>query len=175
MPSERAGEGDWMKEFQKANTPAPRPAPKPPSPGLDEGRRRQTRFGIEDAGATLETGGFLSKIGLGRSGKQCRTLDLSSGGACLLVQERHAPGTKFRVRIRMEKYDDEIDTQVEVRWCHQNPRRPGVFTLGVKFLSVDEVLARKISLMQQWFTSPQYKAMQAGRARKKGDDIQLPP
>ncbi len=171
MPSERAGEGDWTKEFQKANT----PAPKPPSADPDEGRRRQPRFEIDDAGATLETGGFLSKIGLGKSDTKCRTLDLSSGGACLLVQERHAPGAKFRIRIRIEKYDDEIDTQAEVRWCHQNPKRAGVFTVGVKFLSVDESLARKISLMQEWFTSPQYKALQAGRARKKGDDIQLPP
>ncbi len=164
---------DWFKEFKKANnTPPPNsvPAPKPES-GAE--RRRHMRFEVDEASTTLYREAFLNFIGLGKDNKARLALDLSSGGACVLTKERLKPGTRVRLRIQMEKYNDAVVADGEIRWCHQRPERPD-YQAGVMFVDLDSNQASKIAAMEDWFTSPQYKAVRATRARKRASDIILP-
>lgn len=166
-------DSDWFKEFQKVNaTPPPNSSPVP-KPESGSERRRHSRFEVDEASTTLYREGFLNFIGLGRNNTARLALDLSSGGACVLTKERLKPGTRVRLRIQMEKYNDAVEADGEVRWCHQRPERPD-YQAGVMFVDIDANQASKIAAMQDWFTSPQFKAVRATRARKRASDIILP-
>ncbi len=157
---------DWFKEFQEVNRASSAPGP--------DRRRRHARFEIDESSITLYRGGLLASLGWGKNNLARGALDLSEGGARLLLDRRVRPGTKVRVRIAMERYKDAIEAVAVVRWCHENPRKKGEFQAGVMFIKLDDAQRRKLALMRDWFTSPQYKALRETRQRQKGPEIIFP-
>ena len=168
MGSPGGNRTDWFDEFKKLNTsPGASPPPAPaateaPPPGRDSQRRRHERFALEDAQVSLYKGGLFTRLGF--KDNQARTaIDLSEGGARILIRERIPAGTKVRVTIQMEKYSDIIEAEGEIRWCHQSAKKAEDIYVGVQFLNLDPVQMRKISQMREWFTSPQYRAKKKQR------------
>jgi hypothetical protein len=53
-----------------------------------------------------------------------------------------------------------------VRWCFESGVKPGDFYVGVMFTNLNASQKRKITLMRDWFTSPQFRALRAARRRK---------
>jgi c-di-GMP-binding flagellar brake protein YcgR len=160
-----ASGGDWFGEFQKANAPAPTPPPQGLPPGAD--RRRHFRFEVDEASASLYRAGLLTLLRVGKTNFARTAIDLSEGGVRLLLEQRLPIGTRVRIRIHMEKYDDDIQTAGEVRWCFESARKAGEFYAGVRFDPLETSQCRKIALMKDWFTSPQYKAIRDTRIRQK--------
>lgn len=157
---------EWFKEFQEINRASA-------SAGQDP-RRRHPRFEIDASSVTLYRGGLLASLGWGRNNFARGALDLSEGGAHLLLDRRVPPGTRVRVRIDMERYQDTLEVSAVVRWCHENARKKGEFHAGVMFLKLDDAQRRKLARMRDWFTSPQYKALRENRQRQKGPEIIFP-
>lgn len=178
MAAGNPNEEDWFAEFKKLNAgqPASSPASPPSSaPRQDSGpasprngeRRRHSRFEIDEAIAELYKEGFLSLLGVGKNNLARSAVDVSEGGAQFLVHERLAPGTKVKVRIEVEKFNDRIETAGVVRWCFQSARKKEDFFVGVQFSSNDPAQDRKVAAMRTWFTSPQYKANRQSRLQAK--------
>jgi hypothetical protein len=174
MPTDKADEADWFREFQRVNQEKGDKAGKaspssgdasPPEPS-GSNRRGHARFEVDDARCSLYREGLLSFIGVGGKENMARTaLDVSEGGVRLLVHERIAPGTKVRIKIRVEKYDDEIEAPGIVRWCYQCGRNRNDYFAGVQFLDLDSAQAKKLTVMKKWFTSAEYQAVRASRQR----------
>ncbi|HXG59950.1 MAG TPA: PilZ domain-containing protein [Planctomycetota bacterium] len=158
---------DWFKEFQEVNRASA-------GPGSADRRRRHPRFEIDDSSITLYREGLLASLGWGKNNLARGALDLSEGGARLLLDRRVRPGTKVRVRIQMERYKDVVEAVAVVRWCYENARKKGEFHAGVMFVKLDDAQRRKLALMRDWFTSPQYKALRESRQRQKGPEIIFP-
>ena len=111
---------------------------------------------------------------MGKGNRARAALDLSEGGARFLIHERLPIGTKVRMIIQMEKYKDEIEAVGEIRWCYQSTKNAEDFYAGVQFDDLDPVQKRKIVLMKEWFTSPQYKAVRENNRKAKGGDFAFP-
>ena len=76
--------------------------------------------------------------------------------------------------IQMEKYKDTIEASGEVRWCYQSARQAEDFYAGVQFSDLDPAQVRKIALMRDWFTSPQYRAVRETKKRQRSSDTSFP-
>jgi hypothetical protein len=161
MPSERAGD-HWLNDKDPVRPSAP--APKPKSTNL----RRHLRFQVDGAGATLVLKGLLSMFGLARSNKARGLMNLSEGGALLICGDSVPKGTKVVVRVDMEKYQDVFEAEGVVRRCTKSSRREGEFHLGIQFTGMPAAQARKLAQMCEWFTSPEFKAKVAARAKQSG-------
>ena len=174
MPPEPGQQPDWFKEFQKAKASGGAPAKEKgaestssrPAPAGSE-RRKYERFDMSEAQTTVYREGVLTLIGVGKENKARVALDLSEGGLRILCEERIPAGTKVRVRIEIEKYNDAIEATGTVRWCFQSAKKKEDYFAGIMFVNLDAAQARKISLMREWFTSPQYKAMRETDRKKK--------
>jgi hypothetical protein len=101
-------------------------------------------------------------------------VDLAEGGARLFLHRRLRAGTRVRVRIEMERYKDAIEAPAVVRWCYQSAHRKDDFHAGVMFLDLHPSQKKKVALMRDWFTSPQYKALRESRRRARGPEIVFP-
>src|SRR6185503_11904081 len=101
-----------------------------------------------------------------KSNRARAALDLSEGGVRFLIHERLPIGTKVRMIIQMEKYQDQIEASGEVRWCYQSTKKAADFYGGGQFSDLDDTQRRKIAMMREWFTSPQYRAVRS--TKKKG-------
>lgn len=168
---------DWFSEFKKINKGIPSPAPDPTPTGSKKSaeRRRYGRFEIDECQATLIRGGLLSVFGVGKGNNLARAaLDLSEGGVRFLVHERIPIGTKVRMVIQMEKYQDQIEAVGEIRWCYQNAKRTEDFYAGAQFEDLDPIQQRKIALMREWFTSVQYHAVRETKRKARGNDLAFP-
>jgi hypothetical protein len=180
-----SGQPDWFKEFQKAKASSDAPPGAPakergsestssrPAPSGSE-RRRHERFEMGDARTLVYRDGVLTLLGVGKENKARVALDLSEGGLRILCEERIPVGTKVRVRIEIEKYDDAIEALGTVRWCFQSAKRKEDFFAGIMFSNLDAAQSRKIGLMREWFTSPQYRAMRETDRRKKDSGFTFP-
>lgn len=165
MPSEKTSENTWFEEEGK----------KPLAQPKQDNRRKHPRFQVDGTSASLHRDGFLRAIGLGRSNKGRSALDISETGARVLVTERLLPDTKVRLRIEIERYKDAIEVGGKVCWCRENTKT-GSFQAGIRFSDSDATLRRKIALMHEWFSSPQYKAVREKRLRerrKPDDDLSI--
>jgi hypothetical protein len=166
-------QADWFAEFKKANKggvpskgqsgteSSSAPAGKPTD------RRRHLRFEIADCRATLYREGVLTVFGVGKGNRARAALDLSEGGARFLVHERLPIGTKVRMCIQIEKFKDAVEGSGEVRWCYQSARQAEDFYVGIQFSDLEPAQARKIAMMRDWFTSPQYRAVRETRQRQR--------
>jgi len=167
---------EWINEFKKLNSgspsasnpdPAPAAPGDPASPSKGSERRRHGRFEVDDASAQLYKEGLLSFIGVGKGNLARAAIDLSEGGAQFLVHERLSPGTKVKVKIGVDKFNDTIEASGVVRWCFQSAKKKEDFYVGVQFSDMEGVQSRKLAAMREWFTSPQYKAVRQTRQRTK--------
>jgi c-di-GMP-binding flagellar brake protein YcgR len=169
---EKDNQADWFAEFKKLN-PASSPAPvreqteSSKETGKPGERRRHFRFEVDDCQATLYREGLLSVLGVGKSNRARAALDLSEGGVRFLTTERLPLGTKVRIVIQMERYKDQIEASGEVRWCYQSAKTSQDFYAGVEFIDLPAAEKRKISMMREWFTSPQYRAVRDAKNKKK--------
>ncbi|HYE97756.1 MAG TPA: PilZ domain-containing protein [Planctomycetota bacterium] len=127
--------------------------------------RRHLRFEVDSTGASLTVNGLLSLIGIRGENKARAVLNLSEGGALVVVHEPVPRGSKVRVRVEMERYQDVFVADGVVRWCAKHPRKDGFHQLGVQFTNLSDAQARKLTKMREWFTSPQYLARVAERAK----------
>src|SRR5437867_426810 len=161
MGSEKSSDLNWFDAGEKA-PPPPRPIPAgAPVPVAPDNRRRHSRFQVASTQIILHREGFLSALSLGTN-KARKVCDLSQGGARILVTERLAVNQKVRLKITLEKYQDEIEIGGEVKWCYPSTNRKD-FYVGIKFNADTPTVARKMSALQEWFTSPQYQALRSRR------------
>jgi len=156
--TEKSVDLNWFHEDKVVVAPKRAAAPAPVRP---DNRRRFTRFAIDSSQVHLHRRGLLSALSLG-SNKALKVCDLSQGGARILVTERIPAKQKVRVRITLEKYQDRIEIAGEVMWCYSSSNRKD-FYVGVKFTADDPATARKMTALQDWFTSPQYQALRPRR------------
>lgn len=165
MPREKASEKIWFGDDEPPRSPAEAEA-RESKPLPHDNRRRHPRFSVDGARVRLYREGFLAALGLARGSKGQAVLDLSEGGARVLLTEHLAPRTKVRLRIEIERYQDTIELAGEIRWCV--PRgKPSNFQAGIQFTETDPSVRRKIALMYEWFASPQYKALREKRLREQ--------
>jgi Tfp pilus assembly protein PilZ len=154
-------EVNWFDEGVK-RTPPVRPTPTPPvTPLSPDNRRKFARFQVASTQVILHREGFLSALNLG-SNKARKVCDLSQGGARILVTEKLELTQKVKLKITLEKYRDQIEIGGEVKWCFPSTNRKD-FYVGIKFSDDNPATARKMSALQEWFTSPQYQALKSRR------------
>jgi len=120
-------------------------------------RRKHSRFGVDEATATLYKEGTLVLFGMGRRNKALGPVDLSEGGARLRTRERLDAGAKVRVTLAFDKFDDKIEALGEVRWSREDPRNQDEYHAGVMFLNLEPGQVKKIGHMRGYFTSPHHK------------------
>lgn len=164
-------QSDWFAEFKKVNKAVPaNPQAKtdttPNGTKKSAERRRHSRFEVDECQATMYREGILTVFGVGRGNRAKAALDLSEGGVRFHILERLPIGTKVRMIIQMEKYKDHIEASGEVRWCYQSAKNSEDFYAGVQFENLDPVQKRKIAMMREWFTSPQYRAVRETSKRR---------
>jgi c-di-GMP-binding flagellar brake protein YcgR len=168
---------NWFAEFKKVNKVSPASSTKsdstPPGNSKASERRLHHRFEIDECQATLYPQGLLTVFGMSKNNRARAALDLSEGGVRFLIHERLTIGTRVHMVIQMEKYQDQIEARGEVRWCYQSTKKAGDFYAGVEFSDLDAAQKRKIAMMREWFTSPQYRAVRETK-RKKSDDFSFP-
>jgi len=158
--ADKSGEINWFDGMSRSVTP-PRPMPAVPVPVKPDNRRRHARFRVDSTQVILHRDSFLAALSLG-SNKARKVCDLSEGGARILVSEQIDLNQKVRLKITLEKYRDEIEIGGEVKWCYPSTNGKD-FYVGIKFSSGNPATARKMSAVQQWFTSPQYQALRSRR------------
>lgn len=159
--TERSGDINWFEDASKPSRPSSDSMQAVPVPLQRDRRRRHARFHVASAQVTLHRNGLLSALSLGIN-KARKVCDLSQGGARLLVTEKLDKGLKVRLTITLEKYNDEIEIAGEVVWCFPSANRKD-FLVGIKFAAENALTARKMSAVQEWFTSPQYQALRSRR------------
>lgn len=134
--------------------------------------RRHPRFRTDEATAELYLKGFLSKFGIGRKNEARGAVNLSEGGILIILHSKLAAGTKVRVRIEMEHYNDIIEADGEIRWCTQSARDPSNYYAGVQFKDLPPAQASHLAKMRSWFTSPEFKQKSATRRRLAPPELQ---
>ncbi len=168
-------EEQWFKEFNYLNqgSPSASPSPAPCKDPTEDRRRQHPRFDLDDAQAALFEGGLLAAIGVGKHNLARALLDLSEGGVRMLLHRRIKTGSKVKIRLEIERHGDAIETQGVVRWCFESGTMPGTFYAGVMFTKLNASQKKKITLMRDWFTSPQFRALRALRRRKMDTSSEL--
>ncbi len=111
-------------------------------------------------------GGLLAAIGVGLESLGQVPVDLSEGGAKVLLTRRLATGTKVHVRLEIEKFGDALSASGIVRWCHQSAKNPSAFFAGIMFTDLDPLQKKKISAMREWFTSSKCLKLRRAKARE---------
>jgi Tfp pilus assembly protein PilZ len=176
MPGDsEKNQADWFSEFKKANQnyTVPRTETTPGGSKKPSERRRHGRFEVDECQATMYREGILTIFGVGKGNLARAALDLSEGGVRLQIHERIPIGTKVRMIIQMEKYKDQIEASGEVRWCYQSAKHSKDFYAGVEFEELDPAQKRKISLMREWFLSPQYRAVRETARKRSAPEFEM--
>jgi Tfp pilus assembly protein PilZ len=159
--TERSSDINWFDEGAK-RAPVDRVTPNPNAiPIKSDNRRKHTRFQVASTQVILQRDGLLSVLSFGGN-KARKVCDLSQGGARVLVTEKLEINQKVRLKITLEKYQDEIEIGGHVKWCFPSTNKKDFF-VGIKFNADNPVTARKMSALQEWFTSPQYQALKSRR------------
>ena len=134
--------------------------------------RRHPRFKTDEVTAELYVKGLLATIGIGRRNEARASVNLSEGGLLVLTNTKLKPGAKVQFRIEIEKYNDVIEGEGEVRWCYQSARDASEFYAGVQFKGLPPAQTALIAKMRSWFTSPEYKQKSATRRRLAPPEFQ---
>ena len=137
-----------------------------PPAGRSE-RRRSLRFSLHDATVKLYRRGATAIFGLARLSIEGTVVNLSEGGLRFDTDERFLPDTKVRLKITVAKFNDTLESDGVTRWCHSDPADADRFQVGVVFVGMDPVAARKLAQMRGWYTSPQYQVLLAQHQRDK--------
>src|SRR5579872_2212400 len=89
---------------------------RPATPAPEE-QRKHLRMRIDDASTSFSLKGVSTSLGAGRVSRGRAAINLSEGGAMLLVCEPLAVGTRVVVRIEIEDREEFVEAAGEVRWC----------------------------------------------------------
>lgn len=115
----------------------------------DTERRKTRRFTLEQARVVVYPEGLLVKFGIGRDNRALTAIDLSEGGAQIVLSDPMAPGTKVHIKLRPNKFlADEIQAMGEIRWCFEDAQS-GRSRAGVMFLEIGAQDLEKISDLRQ--------------------------
>jgi hypothetical protein len=138
--------------------------PQAPRPDLLE-QRKHVRFQIDEAPTSFSIKGVSISLGLGKVHRGRAAINLSEGGAMLLLCEPLPPGTKIVVRIEMEDMPQFIETSGVVRWCEKEGRNEKDFHAGIEFEPLDKAQLRMIEKMRDLLSSPELQKRRATRRR----------
>jgi hypothetical protein len=127
-------------------------------------QRRHVRFRIDDASTSFSIKGVSTSLGSGRVARGRAAINLSEGGAMLLVCEPMTADTPVTVRIEIEGLPDFIEAAGVVRWCEQDGRNSKDFHAGIEFVGLEESDLRKISKIRERFLSHQSDSPGTNRA-----------
>jgi hypothetical protein len=133
------------------------------NPGREQ--RKHLRMQIDDASTSFSIKGVSTSLGAGHVSRGRAAINLSEGGAMLLVCEPLAVGTRVVVRIEVEDREEFVEATGEVRWCEPEGRNGKDFHAGIEFVALPPEDRRKIDRMRDWFSSPEYKSRQTTRRR----------
>src|SRR5258708_35508488 len=87
--------------------------------GAPPEHRNPVRFQIDDAPTSFSIKGVSTSLGLGKVERGRAAINLSEGGAMLLVCNPLPVGTLIVIRIEMEGVPDFVETAGTVRWCEK--------------------------------------------------------
>jgi c-di-GMP-binding flagellar brake protein YcgR len=123
--------------------------------------RKHLRVQIDDASTSFSIKGISTSLGSGRASRSRAAINLSEGGAMLLVGESIPVGSKVIVRIEIEDRGEFVEAGGEVRWCEAEGTNGKGFHAGIEFADLTPEDHRKIGRMREWFSSPEYKGRSA--------------
>ena len=127
-------------------------------------RRQWERFNLGECTISVHRKGF-GALFEGGTNIARKVLDLSEGGAQIVVSRDIQIGSKVRVTLHLDKFQDGLDTEGTVRWVRK-PNGKGEIRVGVEFTSLNDAARRKIQSMKGWFTSPQFIARRKEAMKK---------
>jgi c-di-GMP-binding flagellar brake protein YcgR len=117
-------------------------------------KRKGDRFSVRNVQASLLKAGSLAEQGFRRNLVR-EVVDLSPGGAQVLVVEPLEPGALIRFSLHMETLPDTLDVQAAVRWSKPDRGTAGdSHRVGLQFLNLSDDRRRMIEFMRKWFSKP---------------------
>ena len=120
--------------------------------------RTSDRFHVDGIATPLVyEQGLLASIGIGRINQARSAVNLSEGGVLVRTHDRMKSGTKVKVRLDIEKFDDVIEAEGVVCWCFQSAKEEANFYAGIRFLNMPSAVASKIAKLRGYYTSPEYR------------------
>jgi len=130
--------------------------------------RTDTRFQVGDiAIPVVYEQGLLSSLGIGRVNQARSAVNLSEGGVLVRTHDQMKSGTKVKVRLEIEKFDDVIEAEGVVRWCFQSAKEQSNFYAGIRFTSMPPTLAAKIAKLRGYYTSAEYRSKTVVKRRRE--------
>ena len=129
--------------------------------------RTSDRFRCDDiAIPVVYEHGFLSSLGIGRINQARSAVNLSEGGVLVRTHDHMKSGTKVKVRLEIEKFDDVIEAEGVVRWCFQSAKEQANFYAGIRFTNMPPPIASKIAKLRGYYTSPEYRSKNVAKRRR---------
>lgn len=132
------------------------PASKGEKPGQRD-LRTHPRFRVDDATAVVYPEKFLNKFGLSKGNRAKAAVNLSEGGALVVLAGPLEEETRVRIRVEVGKFKDVFECAGEVRWCRAGSEA-GKYFAGVRFLDLLPGDKAKIANLRKMLTSKDYKA-----------------
>ena len=123
-------------------------------------QRRHVRFQIDDAPTSFSIKGVSTSLGLGKVERGRAAINLSEGGAMLLVRDPLPLGTAVVVRIEMDGVADFVEAAGTVRWCERQGTNSKDYHAGIEFIALGEADVRRIA-----------KICDLGSSRPKKDSL----
>lgn len=111
-------------------------------------KRRWKRFPVQDHSVILYKVGLLN---FSKKNLASCVLDLSQGGARILINEMLEPGTRIAFEVTLPKFKDTIRAKGQVRWVR---RVAGNFQVGIMFTEVESADRTKLKSAESFFTDP---------------------
>lgn len=115
--------------------------------------RKHLRVQIDDASTTFSIKGVSTSLGSGRVSRGRAAINLSEGGAMVLVREALPVGTQVVVRIEVADHQEFVEAAGQVRWCQDEGAGGNEFRAGIEFVGLPPAELRKIDRMREWFSS----------------------
>lgn len=132
-------------------------------------RRQWERFLLDECSVSVNRRGFAALFEGGANIAR-KVLDLSEGGAQIVVARELRVGSRVRVTLHLDKFQDGLDAEGTVRWVRK-PNGKREIRVGVEFTGLNEAERRKIQSMKSWFTSPHYMAKRKEAMKKNAVDF----
>ena len=130
--------------------------------------RTSDRFHVGDiAIPVVYEQGLLSSLGIGRVNQARSAVNLSEGGVLVRTHDQLKSGTKVKVRLEIEKFNDVIEAEGVVRWCFQSAKEEMNFYAGIRFTNMPPMLASKIAKLRGYYTSPEYRSKSTVKRRRE--------
>ena len=130
----------------------------PPAPKSETRELRvYPRFRVNDSPAVVYPEKFLNKLGLSRSNRAEGAVNLSEGGVLVSLKQAIEEGTRVRLKVEVESFNDVIECAGEIRWCKAAAKN-GKFYAGIQFLDLSPEAVKRIAHLRRVLSSPEYKS-----------------